>query len=124
MAIDNSMPCNSLHLPALNRIARYQEARNDLVDIGREADATRTLLHPGETVAFLPWGNDFYLTYLAPNLDIKTFNIGGDKNLGAAVKRSGPFHCCGFLSESKTGRFLQTMERKLRRYWKVAQLKP
>src|SRR3546814_14569244 len=38
----------------------------------------------GETVAFIPWGNDFIDNYLAPKVGFRTFNIGGDKNLSAA----------------------------------------
>src|SRR3546814_13872942 len=38
----------------------------------------------GETVAFIPWGNDFIANYLAPKVGFRTFNIGGDKNLSAA----------------------------------------
>jgi hypothetical protein len=38
-----------------------------------------------ETVVFLPWGNDFFANYLAPKVGFRTLNIGGDKNLAAAM---------------------------------------
>lgn len=44
----------------------------------------RQHIRPGETVAFIPWGNDFLANYLAPKVGFRTFNIGGDKNLAAA----------------------------------------
>lgn len=40
----------------------------------------------GETAVFIPWGNDFTIAYLAPRAGIRSFNIGGDKNLREAQK--------------------------------------
>lgn len=42
-----------------------------------------------EIVAFIPWGNDFFVDYLAPKVGFRTYNIGGDKNLQIA-QRSWP----------------------------------
>ena len=44
----------------------------------------RNHLKQGEKVAFIPWGNDWLANYLVPKLGIRSFNIGGDKNLAAA----------------------------------------
>jgi len=38
----------------------------------------------GSTVAFYPQSNDFLAAYLAASANVRTFNIGGDKNLAAA----------------------------------------
>lgn len=42
--------------------------------------------HPQETVAFLPYQNDFLINYLAAKLKLHAYNIGGDKNLMQAYK--------------------------------------
>lgn len=41
-------------------------------------------IQPNALVAFLPWGNDFLINYVAPMSGLRTYNIGGDKNLIAA----------------------------------------
>lgn len=60
-----------------NRNMLQQIDQELVVEFGRH-------IRPAETVAFLPWGNDFMANYLAPKVGFRTFNIGGDKNLAAA----------------------------------------
>jgi len=77
-----------LNLPNLsktweNRVA----AREMFFDIDHELVAALvTSLHRNELVAFLPYRNDFLVNYIAPRLDIRAYNIGGDKNLYEARK--------------------------------------
>lgn len=49
---------------------------------------TRDVVHemgkfitPGEIVYFWPSGNDFFVSYAAPFLAIRAYNVGGDKNM-------------------------------------------
>lgn len=60
-----------------NRIM-FQQIDQELVE------ELNNKIRPNETVAFLPWRNDFIANYLAPKVGFRTFNIGGDKNLAAA----------------------------------------
>ncbi|RAN39214.1 hypothetical protein HY26_16695 [Hyphomonas sp. GM-8P] len=45
---------------------------------------------PEEVVLFAPSGNDFLANYLAPALNVRAFNVGGDKNVEAASKSWPP----------------------------------
>ncbi|MGZ8225179.1 MAG: hypothetical protein ACXWT3_00910 [Methylococcaceae bacterium] len=75
-----------LNLPHLDRKWRENmHSRNMFYEIDRDLLADmKTKLHPGEKVAFLPFRNDFLINYLAANLDVLSYNIGGDKNLADA----------------------------------------
>jgi hypothetical protein len=44
----------------------------------------RAQTHAGDRALFIPVGNDFVVSYLAPRVDLRTFNTGGDKNLRMA----------------------------------------
>ena len=43
--------------------------------------ALKTEVGADEIVAFVPWQNDFLINYVAPAADVRTLNIGGDKNV-------------------------------------------
>jgi hypothetical protein len=63
----------------------YASNRSSFLQIDRDLVAPLARdLRPGELVAFLPFRNDFLVNYLAPKAGVRTFNIGGDKQLGSA----------------------------------------
>lgn len=75
-----------LNLPYLPK-KWAQDAENRRMFFQLDADLIgelRPVLHAKETVAFLPYGNDFLVNYLAARLNFTSFNIGGDKNLEKA----------------------------------------
>ena len=77
-----------LNLPNLSQHWASQVAfRKMFFDIDTELVASlEKYLHRDEMVSFLPFGNDFLVTYMAPALGIRTYNTGGDKNLNEAHK--------------------------------------
>lgn len=76
------------NLPNLSR--QWQAAEhNRSMFLAIDQDLVKPLsqdLKPGETVAFLPYRNDFLVNYLAPKLGIRSYNVGGDKNVEEAHK--------------------------------------
>ena len=60
-------------------------------------------LRPNELVAWLPYGNDFMINYLSSRLRIRTYNIGGDKNLRQA-QRKWPAEMIEFNAETQESR--------------------
>ncbi|TPK81212.1 hypothetical protein FJ936_27310 [Mesorhizobium sp. B2-4-13] len=75
----------ALHMPYSSRIGGHSNQRDMHLLLAEFAEKVRPSFRPNEKTLFLPWGNDFFVTYLAPTIGIQSFNIGGDKNLGAAV---------------------------------------
>jgi hypothetical protein len=81
-----------LNLPDVARKWR-EDADNRRMFLRIEAELVKDmqpLLRPRERVAFLPWGNDMMVNYLAARLDLVSYNIGGDKNLKAARQHWPP----------------------------------
>jgi len=74
----------------------------------------RPSLKPGERVAFLPFRNDFLINYAASRLGIRTYNIGGDKNLAMAmVSWPSPMQSAamGTIDAGFTQRVVRLLER-------------
>jgi hypothetical protein len=76
------------NLPHMGR--KWQQDRSyrtQFIQLDKElvADMWR-IVGKGELAAFLPYRNDFLVNYLASRTGIRTYNIGGDKNLFEARK--------------------------------------
>jgi len=103
-----------INLPSLplklKKCIRYRESffelEHDWVDDMKE------VVRKGERVAFLPWRNDFLATYLAPRLEIITYNTGGDKNL-AEARKHWPKHIRDFSPETIDFHFAERVLRLL-----------
>jgi hypothetical protein len=74
----------AFNIPALSIVRSYYDTRFVIYDREAEVQKLAPLVNKGETIAFLPYRNDFLVNYLASRLDIRTYNIGGDKNLASA----------------------------------------
>lgn len=74
------------NLPSpLDRWQYYKNNRAMFMQIDADMVADmKAGLVPNELVAFVPWYNDFLANYIAPASGIRTYNIGGDKNLSVA----------------------------------------
>lgn len=66
------------------RLQYYAGNRSAFLAMDYDIGQLSAVFRRGETVAFLPPGNDFLINYLAPRLGIRSFNIGGDKNASFA----------------------------------------
>lgn len=78
------------HLPHATRWEVTRQYRTAIADIRQTlVPALARDLSPGEQVFFIPYRNDFLINFIAPQLSIYAYNIGGDKNL-ALAKRHWP----------------------------------
>ncbi|WP_162258867.1 hypothetical protein [Mesorhizobium sp. Root172] len=73
--------CN---LPHQAWLATYAANRENMQNVEAAAKSIDENFVDDERVFFAPWGNDFFITFLAPSIRIKAFNIGGDKNVATA----------------------------------------
>ncbi len=74
---------NMPNLQYINEVS--QKNRENFFKIKSElAMSLSDHLNSGELVVFLPYDNDFIVNYIASLLNIRTYNVGGDKNLFAA----------------------------------------
>ncbi len=74
----------AFNIPAIGVVRNYYQDRADVKSREVVVQELAPLVKKGETIAFLPYRNDFLINYLASKLDIRTYNIGGDKNLASA----------------------------------------
>ncbi|MDQ7733687.1 hypothetical protein QT231_13325 [Halomonas sp. SpR1] len=73
------------HLPNATRWEQTRQYRAAIADIRQTLVPTLARdLSPGEQVFFIPYRNDFLINFIAPQLGIYAYNIGGDKNLALA----------------------------------------
>ncbi|MEO0751185.1 MAG: hypothetical protein AAFY25_05240 [Pseudomonadota bacterium] len=61
-----------------------QAIRDQFVSFDRDLAFLESQVGNAQRALFLPHGNDFVASYLAPRLGFRTFNVGGDKNYDLA----------------------------------------
>lgn len=74
----------AFNIPVPSQFSIYMTSKDSVEAMVAEVSSWRTNFRSGELVAFLPYGNDFLANVAANELDVRTYNIGGDKNQQAA----------------------------------------
>ncbi|RWJ99469.1 hypothetical protein [Mesorhizobium sp.] len=75
----------AFNIPTYAIVAANADSRQAIVGMDDYIESLRPIFRPSEKVAFLPFRNDFFVNYMASKLNIRAYNIGGDKNLAAAM---------------------------------------
>lgn len=77
----------ALYIPSLNsHFSGGSYYKNAFSQVDAEVvNKLKPLVSPGELIAYVPWGNDFLTNYLSAALDVKSYNLGGDKNVQQAL---------------------------------------
>ncbi|RRH95465.1 hypothetical protein EH240_24830 [Mesorhizobium tamadayense] len=75
----------ALNIPTHAIVAANADSRRAIVGIDDYIESLRPVFRPSEKVAFLPFRNDFFVNYMASKLNVRAYNIGGDKNLATAM---------------------------------------
>ncbi|MBA4741435.1 MAG: hypothetical protein H2060_01845 [Azoarcus sp.] len=86
VALAMTLIVTAFNLPnSVDKWKIYSDHRSMFLEVDRAvlAPLSKDLI-AGERVAFLPWGNDFLVNYLASEAGVIAYNIGGDKNLNMA----------------------------------------
>lgn len=88
---------------------------NSVLDINKKlVSELKNDIPKDSSVAFIPWGNDFFANYLAPFSGFRSFNIGGDKNLEAALPHwpSVMVNLQGEINQNKINYLIQLLLNK------------
>lgn len=75
----------AFNIPTRAIMVANAHSRQEIADIDDYVEGLKPSFRPAEKVAFLPFRNDFFANYMASKIGIKAYNIGGDKNLTAAI---------------------------------------
>jgi hypothetical protein len=76
----------SLNMPSISNIRQYIDNRQMIEGINKFAKNIDKYFVNDEMVAFAPFNNDFLVNFISSKDTIRTYNIGGDKNLSIAMR--------------------------------------